>query len=124
MEVQEGCPYDMACFHCQQTVEKLLKCLLTQAGIQAPRTHDLETLFSLLPEELRPESVSLVDLAALNGYAVAVRYFGDWTDPSQADALRAFELAERLCQEVRLFLPPDTASDASREAPAAGDQLE
>src|ERR1035441_10215418 len=40
MAIEEGCPFDTVCFHCQQAAEKYLKCLLTYLGIQAPRTHD------------------------------------------------------------------------------------
>jgi HEPN domain-containing protein len=29
MAIEEGCPFDTVCFHCQQAAEKYLKCLLT-----------------------------------------------------------------------------------------------
>ena len=51
MAVEEGCPFDTVCFHCQQAAEKYLKCLLTYLGIQAPRTHDLKALAALIPLE-------------------------------------------------------------------------
>jgi HEPN domain-containing protein len=51
--VEEGCPFDTVCFHCQQAAEKYLKCLLTARGIQAPRTHDLRALAILIPSEGR-----------------------------------------------------------------------
>jgi HEPN domain-containing protein len=41
--------FDMVSFHCQQAAEKYLKCLLTNLGIQTPRTHDLRMLVSLIP---------------------------------------------------------------------------
>jgi HEPN domain-containing protein len=76
MAIEEGCPFDMVCFHCQQAAEKYLKCLLTYLGIQTPRTHDLKALVSLLPVEhllcLRTE-----DLVELNPYSVDVRYADD-----------------------------------------------
>jgi HEPN domain-containing protein len=31
--VQDGCPFDTVCFHCQQVVEKYIKCFLTFRGI-------------------------------------------------------------------------------------------
>jgi len=37
-------PYDTACFHAQQAVEKYLKGALALSGQQVPRTHDLEEL--------------------------------------------------------------------------------
>ena len=36
MAVDEGCPYDTACFHCQQAIEKYLKALLTLSDVSAP----------------------------------------------------------------------------------------
>ena len=38
----EQCPAETVCFHCQQFVEKLLKALLTQHCIEAPKTHDCD----------------------------------------------------------------------------------
>lgn len=37
-------PYDTACFHAQQAVEKYLKGVLAWRGLEIPRTHDLEEL--------------------------------------------------------------------------------
>ena len=51
MAVDDGCPYDTACFHCQQAIEKYLKALLTFAGVPALRTHDLERLLAELPPD-------------------------------------------------------------------------
>jgi HEPN domain-containing protein len=53
MAIEEGCPFDTVCFHCQQAAEKYLKCLLTYLGIQAPRTHDLKALAALIHVERR-----------------------------------------------------------------------
>src|SRR5438874_8124398 len=37
---------DVACFHCQQCIEKYLKARLLEAGIAFPRTHNLLQLLS------------------------------------------------------------------------------
>lgn len=37
-------PYDTACFHAQQAVEKYLKGVLAWRGLEIPRTHVLEEL--------------------------------------------------------------------------------
>ena len=107
MAVDEGCPYDAACFHCQQATEKYLKALLTCLGIQAPRTHDLDRLLGLIPSEARP-SVSAMELAAMNPYAVDVRYADDWRDPRREDAVQSLTLAEAVRTEIRLLLPHDS----------------
>ena len=86
MAIEEGCPFDTVCFHYQQAAEKYLKCLLTYLSIQAPRTHDLQALASLIPvEQCFP--VRVEELAELNPYAVNVRYADDWRTPPQPEGL-------------------------------------
>jgi HEPN domain-containing protein len=109
LAIEEGCPADTVCFHCQQAAEKYLKCLLTFLGIEAPRSHDLRALAALLPAEirfpLRPE-----ELAELNPYAVNVRYADDWREPHLDDAKRALALALQVRAAVLELLPPLTES--------------
>jgi HEPN domain-containing protein len=106
MAVEEGCPYDTVCFHCQQAVEKYLKALLTLSGVPALRTHDVEKLTAMLPPAKRL-SVPLPSLVAINPYAVDVRYADDWREPTRGDALAAFELAARVRIEARGLLPSE-----------------
>lgn len=40
--------HDAVCFHCQQSAEKYLKGLLEELGLSVPKTHDLESLRTLL----------------------------------------------------------------------------
>lgn len=80
MAIEEGCPFDTVCFHCQQAAEKYLKCLLTCLDIQSPRTHDLKALVSLVPAE-EGFSPRVEDVVELNPYAVDVRYADDWREP-------------------------------------------
>ena len=106
LAVDQGCPYDTACFHCQQVAEKYLKCLLTLLGIQAPRTHDLEKLADLLPPGTQI-SEPMAALVTMNPYAVDVRYADDWREPQREDAIRALEIAQRVRAEVRGRLPQE-----------------
>jgi HEPN domain-containing protein len=103
-KVEEGCPFDTVCFHCQQAAEKYLKCLLTCLGIQAPRTHDLEALAELIPAN-HGFSLRITELVEPNPYAVDVRYADDWREPQLADAKRAFTLASQVREAVRERLP-------------------
>ena len=80
MAAEEGCPFDMVCFHCQQAAEKYMKCLLTYRGTQTPRTHDLKALAALIPPEQKLP-LRVEDLVELNPYAVDVRYADDWREP-------------------------------------------
>ena len=104
MAIEEGCPFDTVCFHCQQSAEKYLKGLLTYLAIQAPRTHDLKALAALIPPELR-FPIRVEDLLELNPYAVDVRYADDWREPRLSDARRALLLASQVREAIRDLLP-------------------
>jgi HEPN domain-containing protein len=105
MSIEEGCPFDTVCFHCQQAAEKFLKGLLTHLGFEAPKSHDLTVLASLLPAEIA-FPVPAEDLAELNPYAVAIRYVDDWREPRLEDAVRALALARKVRTAVMELLPP------------------
>lgn len=61
-------------FHCQQAAEKLLKALLSQAGIAYARTHNLRLLMDLLADSGRPLPPDLDDLDMLTPYGTLFRY--------------------------------------------------
>jgi HEPN domain-containing protein len=77
IRVRKNPNYDLVCFLSQQCAEKYLKGLLTEAGIEFSKIHDLEELLdSLLPiashlERFRP------GLASLTDHAVEFRYPGE-----------------------------------------------
>lgn len=81
-------PYDTACFHAQQAIERLLKGMLAFHEQAIPRTHDLEELARLceaLEPSLRP-ILSSLDLAGLSDYAVILRYDSDfWPERDTAE---------------------------------------
>src|SRR5665213_1566888 len=103
MAIEENCPFDTVCFHCQQASEKYLNCVLTCLGIQAPRTHDLKALAALIPlVYVLPLRVE--ELVELNLYAVDTRYADDWREPGLSDARRALLLASEVRSAVREML--------------------
>jgi len=61
-------------FHAQQSVEKALKAWLSFAGVEYPRTHDLEQLFAMLDDhgETIPEQFRALE--DLSNFAVQFRY--------------------------------------------------
>lgn len=61
-------------FHCQQAAEKLLKALLSQAGIGYPRTHNLRLLMDLLADSGHPLPPDLAELDLLTPYGTLFRY--------------------------------------------------
>lgn len=89
-------------FHCQQRVEKYLKGRLEEAGLNAPKTHDLVALLQLLlPVEPLWSSFAPA-LRRLNDYAVKFRYPGHVT--TRADARQALKACRSLRADVRLSL--------------------
>ncbi len=89
-------------FHCQQCVEKYLKARLEEAGMNAPRTHDLVVLLQLLlPVEPLWASFAPA-LRRLNDYAVKFRYPGHVT--TRTDARQAVKACRSLRSDVRLSL--------------------
>lgn len=84
---------DQLCFHAQQAAEKALKAVLIAHGIPVPRTHNLRTLFDLLPADV-PAPPHIQEAAGLSDYAVASRYPGV-SEPVEAEEYReAVDLAE------------------------------
>ncbi|MFN8454063.1 MAG: HEPN domain-containing protein [Anaerolineae bacterium] len=99
-------PYDTACFHAQQAIEKLLKAVLAFHELPIPKSHDLEELQrSVCAIQPLPELADL-DLAEMTDYAVAVRYdFEFW--PDQEMAGQAVTLAQKIQRIILGALPPE-----------------
>ncbi len=99
-------PYDTACFHAQQAIEKMLKGLLAFRELSIPRIHDLEELQRLCLESQSLSALAGIDLTQVANYAVAVRYdFEFWPDHEMA--AEALDLAEQVQQIILDILPPE-----------------
>lgn len=61
-------------FHAQQSVEKALKSVLSERGVEFPFTHDLQLLLNLLQERTRLVPPGADELVRLTPYATALRY--------------------------------------------------
>jgi HEPN domain-containing protein len=70
----QGAPDGPFGFREQQTVEKLLKALLSQHGIEYKRTHDLSYLVTLLATVGEALPSPIVDFARMERFAVVHRY--------------------------------------------------
>lgn len=66
--------FRLACFHAQQSIEKLLKAVLIFKGIEFQRTHDLHTLATLLLQNGITPPCTPEELTRLNPFAVTFRY--------------------------------------------------
>ncbi len=103
LKLGRDCPTDTVCFHAQQCVEKYLKAALVQAGIDFPKTHDIEVLVALLPKGLSP-SLKVEQQRQLTQYATGARY-PFWPEIPLSEARRAVSLARRIRNQVRRLLP-------------------
>lgn len=72
----------------QQSAEKALKAGLVLLDIDPPRTHNLELLADLLPDDWAVHE-SPVDLARLGLWLVESRYPGEWPETTVSDAAEA-----------------------------------
>lgn len=79
----------------QQAAEKALKAVLVFEQIAFPRTHNLSTLFNLIPARWRLKDVA-ADLERLTEFAVESRYPADVPDITDEEARMAVGDAARL----------------------------
>jgi len=85
--------YNQLCFHAQQAAEKSIKAVLIHYGVEFRRAHDIDYLMTLLPSavSLPPEAEQVV---GLTGYAVMLRYPGDYEDLTEEEYREAMQIAQ------------------------------
>ena len=96
--------FDAACFHAQQCVEKLMKAVLIERSVLAPRTHDLVTLSRLVQTVVPGWNWDELELVSLGRAAVHYRYPGEGAD--RADATDAVAICERLRPALLMLVTP------------------
>lgn len=67
-------PLEIICYHCQQTVEKLLKGFLISKGVTIKKTHDLGLLAEMMQEYVEVDEKYLEMCDELTPYGVKIRY--------------------------------------------------
>ncbi len=82
---------DAICFHCQQSVEKLLKAYLASKNIDFGKTHNLEFLLELCRKQ--DNIFENLTVGNLSFYAVEVRYPDEFYIPSVEEAKECFIIA-------------------------------
>ena len=100
MAIEEGCPFDTVCFHCQQAAEKSLKAWLIAQDQPFPLIHDLEELIALCVTRESRFNELANDAAALNPFAITVRYDAEFW-PSTEEAAEALARARRFYDFVQ-----------------------
>jgi HEPN domain-containing protein len=112
LKLGRACPTGTVCFHAQQCAEKYLKAFLTSRAVPFAKTHEIEQLVSLMPDNVRP-SLSVEEQALLTEYAVGPRYPG-WRDIPLSEARRAVTLARGVRNHVRSLLPKEALRRRNR----------
>lgn len=98
----------MVCLHSQQAVEKTLKALLTECGVEFKRTHNIVDLLSLLTAHGVAVDVSHEEAGFLNA-VYRSRYPAEAGllpkgEPTAGDAGNAFALAKRVVAQGQRLL--------------------
>ncbi len=96
-------PYDTACFHAQQAIEKALKALLALHGQPIPRTHDLDEIQQICLSITTDSQLAALDLTQATDYAVALRYDIEFW-PEKSTAEEATSLAEQVLIIIQSIL--------------------
>ncbi len=86
-------------------MEKCIKALLVFYSKDVPKIHDIGELVHYLPDKA-VVPLDIVEQETLSDYAVASRYPGDWEPYSREDAIKAFNMAEKLRGAVSKLLEP------------------
>ncbi|MFZ2658674.1 MAG: HEPN domain-containing protein [Victivallales bacterium] len=82
---------DAICFHCQQAVEKYLKALLINCGMEFQRTHDLMVLAEILSSKYPELEEFKEDFSRLTFYAVDIRYPNEECAPDAEEMRKALK---------------------------------
>jgi HEPN domain-containing protein len=98
---------DVAAFHCQQAVEKLLKSYLVWRHVEFEKTHDLRALIELCAEHDQAFFEHRDEVESLTPYAIRFRYPGP-PDPTTEEVRRALAVVEQVRSFVRDRLPAQT----------------
>ncbi len=99
-------PYDTACFHAQQAIEKCLKALIAYSGSPIPHIHDLKKLGRAAQAAVPVLEFDQEELARITPFAVGPRYDEDFW-PDRDNASRAVATAEEVRARVLGTLPPE-----------------
>jgi HEPN domain-containing protein len=86
--------YDAACFHAQQSIEKLIKAVLIHNDVAPPRIHNLERLHEMLLTVCPGVVLDVEELRLLTNVGMATRYPGEEADHD--DAAQALSICTRL----------------------------
>jgi HEPN domain-containing protein len=93
------------CFEAQQAAEKALKAVLQSGAIRFRYVHSLEELITTLERHNIAVSERVKEAVVLTQYALETRYPGDFEAVTEAEYLRALDLAEQVVSWAEKILP-------------------
>lgn len=88
------------CYLCQQAVEKALKTIYIFLNLSFHKTHDLDFLLERLPLDWKT-NLNLIQLSDLTEWAIEARYPGDYSPPSEKDAIDSINSARVNIQAIK-----------------------
>lgn len=97
-------------FHCQQSVEKILKAVLEEYDLRVPKIHNIEELYRLMPDAIKESlNISLEHLSGLSDIYIDTRYPSDLGLlptglPTKEDAEEIFQIASDIVHKIRINL--------------------
>ena len=111
---------DIACFHCQQAVEKYLKAFLIFHEVEFPRTHNVEYL---LEQSAKIDTdFSGIDIDELSDFGVNIRYPDDFYVPEINEVRFYYDLAKRIKSLVLEKIKPDKEATDDQEENVSMDE--
>ena len=97
-------PLEIVCYHCQQSVEKILKAYILARSDPLVKTHDLESILKQCMDHDN-QFASFADICAvLTGYAIASRYPLDEDLIDEHDMATALENTKKILDFTRARL--------------------
>lgn len=98
----------IAAYHCQQSVEKVIKGMLVVAGIHFPKTHDLRALGDLAEVHFPAWRDLFTRCIPLTGWGYAYRYPGleDEPPPDTVDLSDALAMIDQLSAHLHDLIVP------------------
>ncbi len=104
-------PYEIICYHCQQTVEKYLKACLVLYDISIIKSHDLIELNSLCEQKNKEFKTIEKECFDLTDYAVQTRYPFHKFDLTEELTKKAIQDMEKVCKFISNVLKQDEDFD-------------
>ncbi len=110
--------FDTIAFHCQQAVEKYLKTYLIYLNINFRPVHDLRYLLNMVLTQDTSFDSLYESIAALNDYAVKIRYPDFIIQLTNQELEEAIELAQQvkeLIENKMLIVKPPSPAEVNSD---------